>query len=130
MKHIGNELNIVLSTRRIKKKVFAEKLGMSDVNLSKVLKKDSVDAELLERITKLLELPISFWFEEEVTLNSLNTASERHSSPEGSSDTEIQFLKTLLVEKERTIQILMRGASSEKTPPLSEPGDFFKKKYT
>lgn len=128
MKHIGNELNIVLSTRRIKKKVFAEKLGMSDVNLSKVLKKDSVDAELLERITNLLELPISFWFDEKVTLNSLNSITHSGSlSEENNQESELNFLRTLLAEKERTIQILMRSAGSEKSPTLSDPGDYFKK---
>lgn len=132
MKHIGNELNVVLSTRRIKKKVFAEKLGMSDVNLSKVLKKDSVDAELLERITNLLQLPISFWFDENVTLNSLKAGIEFKdpimSSDAGQQDAEVKFLRTLLSEKERTIQILMRSIDAEKTPIISEPSDFFKKK--
>lgn len=131
MKHIGNELNVVLSTRRIKKKVFAEKLGMSDVNLSKVLKKDSVDAELLERITNLLQLPINFWFDENVTLNSLKSnpdLKESLSTDSNQCDAEINFLRTLLAEKERTIQILMRSADAEKSPIIADPNDFFKTK--
>ena len=102
MKHIGNELNTILSARRIKKKVFAGKLGMTDVNLSKILKKESIDAGLLERISSLLRMPINFWFDENLSPDILfsDVAPSDISS-------EMGFLRQMIQEKERTIQILM-----------------------
>ena len=70
MKHIGNELNIILSkNKKIRKKEFAEKIGMTDVNLSKIFRKDSIDSALLEKISKILNIPITFWFYEDYYLN-------------------------------------------------------------
>ncbi len=64
MKHIGEEINNILMSRKIVKKRFAEELGMTDVNLSKIFKKKTIDAALLNRIAKLLNLPISHFFDE------------------------------------------------------------------
>lgn len=128
MKHIGNELNTVLSARRIKKKVFAEKLGMTDVNLSKILKKKSVDAELLERISILLDMPIHFWFDEGVSLHSLELEAGDSYVPalsRKSQDPEVELLRALLAEKERTIQLLIKRVSTA-NPTLSDPEIFFK----
>lgn len=65
MKHIGEKTDIILIERQIKKKDIADKLSMTDVNLSKVLKKASIDALLLEKIASELNVPASYFFEEE-----------------------------------------------------------------
>ena len=72
MKHIGNELDAILKSRKIVKRKFAEQLGMTDVNLSKVLKKPSVDAALLNKIAGLLCIPVSYFFNEEVEYSPTN----------------------------------------------------------
>lgn len=66
MKHIGKEVDNILFQRGLKKKDFADMLGMSDVNLSKVLKKSSVDAQLLEKIAINLQVPVSSFFDDAV----------------------------------------------------------------
>ncbi len=124
MKHIGNELNSLLSSRRIKKKDFAKKLGMSDVNLSKTLKKESVSAVFLERISIALGVPITFWFDDMMTINTLSIPSnEKEKSLQQEveqCDKEIHYLKDLLLEKERTIQILMQKYEMEDTQMAAE----------
>lgn len=73
MKHIGNEIDTLLFQKQIKKKDFANSIGMSDVNLSKVLKKASLDAALLEKIAVTLNIPASYFFE-----NTINSAIEKN----------------------------------------------------
>lgn len=115
MKHIGNELDRILSSnRRIKKKEFAKKINMSDVNLSKIFKKESIDSALLERISKTLNIPISFWFDEKADIPKITQTGNGNKSQVGNGNVivesqanEIEHLKQLLEEKERTIQILM-----------------------
>lgn len=72
MKHIGDELDVILKSRKIVKRKFAEQLGMTDVNLSKILKKASVDAALLNKIAGLLCIPVSYFFNEEIEGTSAN----------------------------------------------------------
>jgi transcriptional regulator with XRE-family HTH domain len=64
MKNIGFEIDKILTERRSKKKDFAEKLNMSVVNLSKIVHKSSIDAELLEKIARTLGVPVSYFFDE------------------------------------------------------------------
>lgn len=64
MKHIGNEIDRIIREKRIKQKDLAEKLGMSAVNLSKILKKNSIDAELLEHISEELNVPVTIFYTE------------------------------------------------------------------
>lgn len=73
MKHIGNEIDTILFKRQLKKKDFANSIGMSDVNLSKVLKKASLDAALLEKIAQALNIPASYFFE-----NTISSAIEKN----------------------------------------------------
>jgi transcriptional regulator with XRE-family HTH domain len=119
MKHIGNEIDKILTQKRIKKKDFAEKLGMTAVNLSLILKKNSIDAELLEKFSNVLNLPISHWFDENSSPNNYINANN-HSVALGNHSVtgdislsncqkELEHLKQLLEEKERTIQILMKN---------------------
>jgi len=122
MKHIGNELNIILSkNKKIRKKEFAEKIGMTDVNLSKIFKKESVDSVLLEKISKTLNIPITFWFDEDdhdcpninqkgkgnIIGNQNHVTIADCESKLEIANKEIDHLQALLEEKERTIQILM-----------------------
>ncbi len=65
MKHIGNEIDSILAQRKIKKKDFAKKIEMTDVNLSKVLKKASIDSLLLEKIANALSISASYFFDKQ-----------------------------------------------------------------
>lgn len=123
MKHIGEETDIILIERQIKKKDIADKLSMTDVNLSKVLKKASIDALLLEKIASELNVPASYFFEEEeggrifvgykiretgnrvkgdITLSDCRTELEK-------AAIEIECLKQVVPEKERIIDVLINN---------------------
>jgi transcriptional regulator with XRE-family HTH domain len=122
MKHIGNELDIILSkNRKLKKKDFAEKIGMTDVNLSKIFKKSSIDAELLEKISKILNVPISFWFDE--MPSDFQVSQKGNGNVIGNKNQvtisdcenklevaykEIEHLKLRLKDKEEIIEILKK----------------------
>lgn len=125
MKNIGNEADKIIRERRLKKKDIAEKMGISDVYLSQLFKKDSIDAKLLEKLSHAIRVPITFWFEEK-DIKNLSIAAGAGSAASiygdaitgelASKDKEIEHLKMLLMdkdiiieEKERTIQILLKN---------------------
>lgn len=64
MKHIGNQIKQILEARKIVKKQFASELGMSELNLYKILRKESIDAALLYKIACTLSVPIDVFFDE------------------------------------------------------------------
>lgn len=72
MKHAGKVIYDTIKNKRLKQKEVAKMLDMSTVNLSKIFKKESIDASLLEKITKTLNIPISYFFED----NALLTVDE------------------------------------------------------
>lgn len=68
MKHAGKEIYNIIKNKRLKQKDVANMLNMSTVNLSKIFKKESIDASLLEKITKTLNIPINYFFDESTPL--------------------------------------------------------------
>lgn len=135
MKHVGKELYNILRDRKIKKKDFAAQLGMSPENLSKIFKKESVDAERLGQIADLLNLPISHFFDgksdattnighkvigqgnqlgdilladHEDQLASLERKLEKAQVENNFLRQEIADKKALLEEKERYINLLLQ----------------------
>lgn len=128
MKHIGNEIKRILDERRIVKKQFASDIGMTEMNLYKILRKESIDSGLLYRIACTLAVPVDVFFDEipsgttgighKVTGSRNNVAG--NSSIHGDAvelekaRVQIAFLQKeiedkvrLIEEKERLIRILM-----------------------
>lgn len=137
MKHIGSEIDKILRSRKIVKREFAEQLQMTDVNLSRLLKKPSIDAALLSKIAGLLCVPVSCFFNEEIefTANKFghNVIGKGNQVGDNSSFSdcqgklekaqaeldkariEINFLRkevndknSLIAEKERYISLLLQ----------------------
>lgn len=128
MKHIGKEVDSIIRERKIKKKDFAASLGLSDVTFSKLLQKSSIDANLLETISKKLCIPVGYFFNEEVEVktdighkisgsrNSVGGVNVGCSSGEVDQlRLENTFLKRelsdkeqIIKEKERLISVLMK----------------------
>lgn len=117
MKHFGNQLDELFRKKRILQKDFANKMGVTAVTISKWKSQESIDAAKLEVISKVLNIPISYWFDDECQLNQSivhgdgSAASIYGNATAGmiaDKDKEIEHLKLLLEEKERTIQILMQ----------------------
>lgn len=115
MKHFGNQLDELFKKKRIIQKDFAEKMGVTTVTITKWKSKESIDAATLEEISKVLNVPISYWFDLKESASSIVNGDKSAASVYGNAtvsttnekDKEIEHLKQLLEEKERTIQILM-----------------------
>ena len=129
MKHFGNQLDELFKKKRIIQKDFAEKMGVTTVTVTKWKSQESIDAAKLEAISKVLNVPISYWFDLKETPSSIVNGNRSAASVYGNAtvstsnekdkeiehlkqlleekDKEIAHLKELLKEKERTIQILM-----------------------
>jgi transcriptional regulator with XRE-family HTH domain len=83
MKNVGNELRTIMRNKKLKQTEIAKKLNMTPVNLSKILKKESIDAALLEKIAKVIDTPVSFFFREstnEVTKEVKETVEDPKST--------------------------------------------------
>lgn len=62
MKNCGEIIEKALNAKRVKRRDFCEYLQMSPQNLSKILRKQSIDAELLENCCRYLQLnPADFF---------------------------------------------------------------------
>lgn len=115
MKHFGNQLDEILKKKRIKQKDFAEQIGITAVTMTKWKSLGSIDAAKLENISKVLNVPITCWFDEIQSNQTIVTGNGNAATVFGNAtvsqladkDKEIEHLKQLLKEKERTIQILM-----------------------
>ena len=117
MKHFGNQLDELFRKKRIVQKDFADKMGVTAVTITKWKSQESIDAAKLEAISKILNIPISYWFDDNFQFNqSIVNGDGSAASVYGNAtageiadkDKEIEHLKLLLEEKERTIQILMQ----------------------
>lgn len=116
MKHIGCEADRIIREKRLKKRDIASLMGITDVYLSQIFKKESIDASLLEKLSQAIRVPISYWFDETNSINQSIVNSDGSAvSVYGNAtagimadkDKEIEHLKQLLSEKERLIQVLM-----------------------
>lgn len=111
MKHIGKELNQIIDEKRLVKKEIAEQIGMTAVNFSQVLRKDSIDCELLERICKVVKVSPAYFFDDYDSTKQNVIGDGNIAAINSNVDTpaahEIELLKRILDEKERTIQILL-----------------------
>lgn len=136
MKHIGRQIDRLIQDRDLKQKDVAEEMGMSAVNLSKILKKESIDASLIERFANFFNVPVSYFFMDNVKPGTQSTSIGNSNTTiavaEGGSRYEVgarggkdeernrliaenEMLKRLIAEKdlliaekERMIQVLMK----------------------
>lgn len=113
MKHIGNELFSIIEQKKLVKKELAEQIGITPVYFSAIMKKDSIDAELLEKICKAIGVSPAYFFDDYPSSKNVigdvsNTAILGNASI-NISQGEVELLKSMLEDKERTIRILMQA---------------------
>ncbi len=72
MKSVGSQIEKIIHEKGLKNKDVAKGLNMTAVNLSKILRKESIDSALLERFAKYFEVPISLFFEDENGSSAIN----------------------------------------------------------
>lgn len=108
---------IVLSEKKAQEEGYCRRDGNHHSISFSNIQKESIEAYLLEKLSKAIRVPVSYWFDE------TNIANQSIANGDGSAasiygnatagaladkDKEIDHLKELLKEKERTIQILMK----------------------
>ncbi|MDR0575614.1 MAG: helix-turn-helix domain-containing protein [Tannerella sp.] len=97
----------------------AGKVGMSDISIHKMIKNGSTSISTLERIAKVLDVPVSVFFDEDASNENhitqkggnSNAASIYGDSLSGnieSKNKEIEYLKKILEDKEDIIRILKK----------------------
>lgn len=117
MKHIGHELFSIIEQKKLVKKEIADKVGITPVYFSAIMRKDSIDAELLEKICKAIGITPAYFFDD--FSDSKNVIGDVSNTAIGSiasvniSQGEVELLKSMLEEKERTIKILMQAKGFE-----------------
>lgn len=103
-------------------KRLAEDIEMSEQNLHRCINLNKIQAGELEKIARIFNVPIGYFFEDSISTQSIANGNGSAASIYGNAtvgvlsdkDKEIEHLKALLEEKERvinekerTIQILM-----------------------
>lgn len=111
MKNIGTELYSIIEQKKLVKKEIADKLGITPVYLSAIMKKESIDCKLLERICKVIGVSPAYFFDDyaggDATIPPYTDNSEK------SNPNEKKLLQQLLEEKERTIKILLNERNQQ-----------------
>lgn len=118
MKHIGKELHRIIEEKRLLKKDVAAQAHMSYSNLATIKYKPSIDCQLLEDLCKVIGISPAYFFDDYQKNNHIgdvNTNVGIGSATVNISQGEIEMLRKMLEEKERTIQILIKskGFSAE-----------------
>jgi transcriptional regulator with XRE-family HTH domain len=65
MKHFGSELHKIIERKNLKQKDVASMLKMTPMNLSKILRKKTIDASLLERFARVLNVSVLVFFDDD-----------------------------------------------------------------
>ncbi|WP_337788489.1 helix-turn-helix transcriptional regulator [Phocaeicola plebeius] len=104
----------LIESNRLTKKGFCEKVGISVQTLENVLKGSDIGSKRLEKIALFFGVSIDYFFDNEKMPHSSIGHSVNDNGNLVSGDIrlnecqrEIEHLKELLSEKERTIQILL-----------------------
>ena len=61
----ASKINEVLKRKKITQKELAEKIGMNERTVGQFLKSNSIKVHVLEKVSKVLDVPLSHWFSEE-----------------------------------------------------------------
>jgi DNA-binding Xre family transcriptional regulator len=111
MKNIGYQIGKILEKKKITKRDLAKKLNMTEVNVYKILNKQSIDVKLLYKICEVLNVNISeILLEDYKPIGNITEKNNiigeepiHYSNPLTDSQKEIQHLKELLAEKEKLL---------------------------
>ncbi len=111
MKNIGTELKKLIEEKHLVKKDLAAELGITPTYLSAIMRKESIDCLLLDRICNVIGVSPSYFFDDDASVSVSNVKATSVIGNANAAVTitanEVSALKELLKEKERTIQILL-----------------------
>ena len=104
----GKELKLKIDALGITQRSLAEQMGVTPQTVSAILTAKDIRTSSLERIAQVTNKPMSYFYGE--TNNTQAVVSGNSSIAAINSNinsSEVELLKNLLEEKERTIKILM-----------------------
>lgn len=104
----GKELKLKIDALGITQRSLAEQMGVTPQTVSAILTAKDIRTSSLERIAQVTNKPMSYFYGE--TDNAQAVASGDSSIAaiySNVNSSEVELLKKLLEEKERTIKILM-----------------------
>lgn len=118
MKHVGEEIHRIIEAKKLIKKDVAAQAHMTYANLASIKHKSSIDCQLLEDLCKVIGVNPAYFFDDNQKNNHIgdvNTNIGIGSATVNISQGEVEMLRQMLAEKERTIQILIKskGFSAE-----------------
>lgn len=113
MKHCGEILEREIQRKRVERKTISEYVGIYPQNLSKYLRKNSIDAEMLEKFCHFLNLDPAFFFDyrPEGSIPAVSVGEVNQSVGIGAAHVNISAMKEemmqhLLEEKDKRIKLL------------------------
>lgn len=116
--HFGNKIKELIDNQRtMSNRDIAEKLGMTEVNFYKVIKKEDMSTELLKRVAEVLDTPLSWFFGDTATQvatgngNKQLINSQLYEQEHAALETcrkEVEYLKAQVRDKEMIINLLTK----------------------
>ncbi|MFD2583082.1 hypothetical protein ACFSR6_11330 [Pedobacter vanadiisoli] len=97
--HIGLMIWKEMKTKEISVSMFAEKMGISKTKAQEIINSSTLDVSLLATVSEILGYNFFSYYEKGKLLSQLNQ-KEKQASAE-----EIKRLKSLLTEKNKTIEL-------------------------
>ena len=104
MKQIGKELEIIIRQRGILKNSLAKELGITPTWLSKLFQKNSIDCALLDKICGIIGISPAYFFD----IDMEPMGGHVDAMQADALKREVEVLRELARDKERTIQILLK----------------------
>jgi len=118
-----SKIKILLESKKITVKKLAEKIGISEIGLHKMMNNQSMRIDVIEKIAEFLEVPVSYFFEENPvpcektkTHNVIqngnginnNMSITLKNNEIDKLKTENEFLKKQVKDKEEIIELLKK----------------------
>mgnify|MGYP004445716815 CR=1 FL=1 len=73
MKHIGATLRSIIENNHLQKNTVAETVGITPTYLSNIFNKNTIDCELLDKLSKAVGVPAAYFFDDELPVGRCNT---------------------------------------------------------
>ena len=106
MKHVGHELYQIIDKKKLVKKQLAEKIGMEPSQFNQLMHRESMDARLLERICKVLNISPGYFFDdwpsEKYTIGEIHNQTVIGDANVNIGQ-NVKHLESMLAEKDRLI---------------------------
>ena len=106
----GQKIKELIGERRVTKASIFTYANISKKSLDNIINGSNIpNSNNIEAIADFFRVPIDYFFDRKIDLSNTNIDNQIKDDVSNTSEDqkEIEYLRKLLVEKERTIQILM-----------------------